>query len=97
MRTEEQILKDFENWGYEIDNNKGYCNMVNEHFKKNILINKNAGMFISYKLSLKAYETIINGTQMETSWFNAEEPSPLSIPELKLLYELFACWGWLNE
>lgn len=97
MRTEREILKDFKNLGYAIDNDKNYCNIEHEYDKKKILINKNLKMVACCKPSSKSYGTIINGTQMRTSWFNVDEPRALLINEFKLLYELFELWGWLNN
>ena len=81
MRTEEQVLKDFEEIGYAIDNNENFCEIEHQHCKQNILIYKHWKKFICCQLS----------------WCDLAEPSALSINEFILLYELFRCWGWFNE
>lgn len=97
MRTEQEILKDFKKLGYVIDNDENQCDMEHKCNKKNILINKNLKLFACCKWALKPYETTINGTKMETNYFNSAEPSVLFVEEFELLYALFKCWGWIGR
>lgn len=79
IRTEEEILKDFEKLGY-------YMTIKKEGFFYNgiILDNKYSGEKINISFDLKAYykesDTIGRSIHMQ---------------EHKLLNELFICWGWL--
>ena len=96
MRTEKEILKEFEKMGYVIDNNERFCEMEHHHYKKNILINKRLKIFVSYRQVSRPIKTIINGTELKTEFVRGLEANALLVWELKLLYELLECWGWLE-
>lgn len=95
MRTEEEILKNFEELGYVIDNDEYQCDMEHKCNKKNILINKTLKIFGCCHWTLKPHETIVNGTEIKSNFFPLAEPSVLLVEEFELLHELFECWGWL--
>lgn len=81
MRTEQDVLNDFEKIGYQIvvTNEKELSigfQTVNGWFGMNIY---------KYAKSYEVYE-IINATQFSVS---------LGIQEHKLLNELFQIWGWI--
>lgn len=97
MRTEKEILKEFEKWGYVIDNNERCCDMEHRHFKKNIYINKSLQMFVSFRQTLRTTKTIINGTEMKTEFVRGLEANPLLVWEFELLHELFTIWGWFDK
>lgn len=95
MRTEKEILKEFEKWGYVIDNNERCCDMEHKRVKKNIYINKRLQMFVSFRQTLRTTKTIINETEVKTEFVGELVANPLSVWEFELLHELFKCWGWL--
>ena len=80
MRTEEQVLKDFEKLGY-------YLNLKKEGFPYYgiILSNKNIKeLEIHISFSMKSYAKYEQGLC-----------STIDIQEHKLLTELFQIWNWL--
>lgn len=98
MRTEEEILYDFEKRGYEILGNDNYfCRMENVYDKRTILIHKVLNNTYCYECVSKPYQTIIDGTKMKTKTFPARQPCALQISEFELLHELFEIWGWIKE
>lgn len=79
MRTEEQVLKDFEKLGY-------YITIKKEGFLYNgvILDNKYSDEKINISFDLKAY-------YKESNIFGCS----VHMQEHKLLTELFQIWNWL--
>ena len=79
MRTEEEILKDFEKLGYtEIYVNKPYF-IEMEKDQVRLIVNMAEDKSVD-----KFYE---NGLE--------DRAESITLEELKLLYELFKLWGWL--
>lgn len=80
MRTEEQVLKDFEKLGY-------YLNLKKEGFLYYgiILSNKNIKeLEIHISFSMKSYAKYEQGLC-----------TTIDMKEHKLIHELFEVWGWL--
>ena len=79
MRTEEQVLKDFEKLGY-------YMTIKKEGFFYNgvILDNKYSDEKINISFDLKAYDK-------ESDTFGRS----IHMQEHKLLNELFQIWNWI--
>ena len=91
MRTENEILKDFENIGYKIEKNKTkFANSENsisllfeiDSPDDDIKLIKEIHIDFTYKL-YNCYENYRG------------RPLHLSMYEHKLLNELFTIWGWL--
>lgn len=83
MRTEEEILKDFENLGYEVDNNE-IALALNFHEELGRII-RNTIIFVSKRK--KRY--VVRST--------SEISQSIGMKEHKLLNELFTIWGWLEN
>ena len=87
MRTEEEVLKDFEKLGYKVESNNSFylrlgIQIDENHFdQRKILINKDSKNYSKYIL------------------LDFEEDRSLNITmqEHQLLNELFNLWGWINE
>ena len=82
MRTEQEILKDFEKLGYEVVCNSDRELVLEEeyyhnHFKR-----------IHIKKQFRLYAKLQH-------LFNIDEPVNFDIQEHKLLNELFIIWGWI--
>jgi hypothetical protein len=83
IRTEEDVLKDFEVLGYEVDNTYSKLTLINwlsrfsEHYVV-VSINKQEKTYGKVKVAI---DRTCGG---------------LTIQEHKLLNELFTIWGWLE-
>ena len=83
MRTEKQILKDFEKLGYK----ETYCD--DEYCEIEKKIGKNSKC-IAIDTKFKTF-----GCYMCVG--EKELPYSIEKEEFKLLHELFECWGWFDE
>lgn len=81
QQTEQQILKKFEELGYELKvSNNGYLiEFFNEDEMSVIKISKKNKRYI--KVDCVYYSGFV----------------PISFQEHQLLHELFKCWGWFDE
>lgn len=88
MRTEEEILKDFEKLGWNIAEN--YVNFTLKQVKTEYGIFGQVFWYcyIFFDKDKQTYTAIANGN-FTTKGYD------LSIQEHKLLNELFIIWGWL--
>lgn len=99
MRTEQEILKDFEKLGYEVITNNKIGIILNlkteflkEGFRKNHYVELERIHIFKQIKSYKKYQIeTINGHQVFSNkmWF--------SIQEHQLLHELFICYGWIGD
>jgi hypothetical protein len=83
MRTEEEVLKDFEKLGYEVDNDEIALELY-LHEEIGFIIN-NVEIFIS-KRKKRYIVRNLNDTSQS-----------IGMEEHKLLNELFAIWGWIEN
>lgn len=97
MRTEKGIFKEFEKWGYVIDNNMLFCEIEHHHYKKHIRIDKVLKLVACFSWVERPMNTIINGTTMQTEYVRTPTPNDLSVWEFELLHELFTIWGWFDK
>ena len=80
MRTEKEILKDFEKLGY-------YLNLKKEGFLYN-------GMILSNK-NIKELEIHISFYMKSYAKYEQGLCITITMQEHLLLHELFECWGWI--
>ena len=88
IRTEEEILKDFEKLGWiVVDNN---VDLVLKRLVKEMFIEIYPYCYIHINKEKQTYSVIDihNGANYRYE---------LSMKEHKLLHELFICWGWLEN
>ena len=88
IRTEEEILKDFEKLGWiVVDNN---VDLVLKRLEKEMFIEIYPYCYIHINKEKQTYSVIDihNGANYRYE---------LSMKEHKLLHELFICWGWLEN
>lgn len=83
MRTEEQVLKDFEKLGYK----ETYCD--DEYYEIEKKISKNS-KYIAIDTKFKTFGCYVRVGEKEL-------PYSLELEEHKLLHELFELWGWFDE
>ena len=88
IRTEEEILKDFEKLGWIVVDNR--VDLVLKRLEKEMFIEIYPYCYIHIDKEKHTYCVldIING---------ANYKHELSMQEHKLLNELFVCWGWLEN
>lgn len=84
-RTEEEILKEFEALGYEIENH-------NE-----IIYLKKGKYYIAINKEDKTYKPFYQDYKFDTDHQKIVyyQPKDITLKEHKLLNELFECWGWI--
>lgn len=95
MRTEQDVLKDFEKLGYKVVCNSDRELILEQEFKSSYtIINR-----IDIKKQSQAYSKSQFTYRVSTSplWKSIQEHKLLwvSIQEHKLLNELFQIWGWI--
>lgn len=90
MRTEQEILKDFEKLGWNVAS--GYIDFT---FKK---IEKEQEMFgdIYHHCYININKEKQNYSAIDLHSFNTFRYE-LSMQEHKLLHELFICYGWIGD
>ena len=88
IRTEEEILKDFEKLGWFVAD--GYIEFVLKKIEQGTPFEIHPYCYISINKEKHTYCVldIINGANYQYE---------LSMAEHKLLHELFICWGWLEN
>lgn len=91
MRTEEEILKDFELLGYKVTINK-YC-VKDPEFE--IVCEKEETKIIIFKKYQKFAKFNFNEYHDRYSLFKLRSACDISLLEYKIMGELFECWGWL--
>ena len=82
MRTEKEILKDFEKYGY-----------TKQFWKDYILILEGTEVSLEIDTKHKWFRSCVWNSILSNrkhSWY-------LSMNDHKLLHELFECWGWIND
>lgn len=80
-RTEQEILKDFEKMGYEVDKGWSYVELVRPEYE-------GAGIeYVVLFINKKHYEYECYYKETNLSY-------PIALQEHKLLNELFECWNW---
>ena len=84
MRTESEVLKDFEKLGYEVASSPSSIMSINYKRNKMISIRKNK----------KEYEVMAIETNSNDIYHASQ---PLTMQEHKLLNELFTIWRWLDD
>lgn len=87
IRTEEEILKDFEKLGYEVIKHKteyDYYIYLKQHL--NYIRESEESKCIRIDLMKKQYNCF-------NDFYKFEEN--ITMQEHQLLHELFICWGWL--
>jgi hypothetical protein len=88
MKTEQEILKDFETLEWKVAD--GYVNFT---LKKIITKNNTFGPYLCYCYIVINKENQTYYAEQKSNWIT--EGYNLSIQEHKLLNEMFHCWGWL--
>lgn len=81
MRTEQEILKDFEALGYKIIENNKFTLKLSDCDGGYLDIDKKDKMYILYLCDND------DGSWLDVMWFNMQEH--------KLLNELFTIWRWI--
>lgn len=84
-RTEQEILKDFEKLGYDIE------------IHKEILYLKKGKYYIAINKANKTYKAFYQGSKFDKDHEKIVyyRPKEMKLQEHKLLNELFECWGWI--
>lgn len=89
MRTEEEILKDFEKLGYVIEKEKNYIG-----YNQDVLFFYKS-MYKIHSAGIKPWDTTILKILLKNREYRISDYSYITLEEHKLLHELFECWGWL--
>ena len=89
MRTEEEILKDFEQLGYVIE--KEYDPVG---FNQDVLYFRKT-MYKIHRADVKPWDSTILRIILKDRKYRIDGWSFITLEEHKLLHELFECWGWL--
>lgn len=104
MRTEEEILKDFEQLGYKVNIRKEFITLYKDYeCDKNFVdadprlvcrISNKEEMIIdreTHKIE-KRVDKVLDPYQLT---IRVSTSSEITLLEFKILQELFKCWGWL--